>query len=237
MSFYYPQVYQAFLDARFTLPSLPGDYPDWHKGREHYYCWAITIDSADIFKRWQTAQQHCAYYLCPDYHRQLHITVAVCGFWQPRNMTSAHNDDFTQQQLDQQLDALQAVMAAPADHGAPPAPWTLEVGGVNSFSSAPFLEVRDDHGILTALRKLLLPNGNDFRSDVYCPHITLGLYRDRFEAAAIAAGFSLAVETMPLKLHISSLDLLSYDARALGQPLKLERRVELPCAVGVSPRS
>lgn len=227
MSFYYPQVYQAFLDSRFTLPSLPGDHPDWHKGREHYYCWAVSIDSPEIFSRWRTAQQHCDYYLGKDYHRQLHITVAVCGFWQPRNLTSAHNDDFTQTQLDLQLAALQAALDTPAAYGLSAQPWTLDIGGVNSFASAPFLEVHDDHGTLTALRTLLLPHGEDFRSEPYCPHITLGLYRDRFETAAVAADFSLAADSMPLKLHMASLDLLSYDARALGKPLKLERRVDL----------
>lgn len=227
MSFYYPQVYQAFLDARFTLPSLPGDYPDWHKGREHYYCWAISVESDEIFSRWRAAQQSCEEYLLPDYHHQLHITVAVCGFWQPCNMTTAHNDDFTEAQLDAQLMALQAALADPEACGLPTPPWALDIGGVNSFASAPFLEVRDDHGVLTALRQLLLPQGTDFRTEPYCPHITLGLYRDRFEAAAVAADFSVAVETMPLKLHLTALDLLSYNARALGKPLKLERRVHL----------
>lgn len=227
MSFYFPQVYRSFLDSRFTLPSLPGDYPDWHKGREHYYCWAISVESDEIFSRWQAARQHCDYYLCKEYHRQLHITVAVCGFWQPRNLTIAHNDDFTQCQLDAQLAALQAALGGPEAFGLPSQPWTLDIGGINSFASAPFLEVRDDHGVLTALRQLLLPQGTDFRSEPYCPHITLGLYRDCFETAAVAADFTEAVETMPLKLHVTALDLLSYDARALGKPLRLEQRVHL----------
>lgn len=232
MSFYYPQVYQAFLDARFTLPSLPGDYPDWHKGRKNYYCWAISVGSSskgseDILTRWQAAQQHYAYYLRKDYHHQLHITVAVCGFWQPKDLTFAHNDDFTPDQLNRQVEALEAMAANMASQDHPEDFWSVDVGGVNSFSSAPFLEVQDDHGVLSSLRKLLLPSGDDFRSGAYCPHITLGLYRDCFEAATIATDFSSAIDTMPLRLNISSLDLLSYDARSATDPLKLERRIEL----------
>ncbi|GAB3112854.1 2'-5' RNA ligase family protein [Aestuariicella hydrocarbonica] len=218
MSFYYPQVYQEFLDARFTLPSLPGDHPDWHKGRRHYYCWAISVDSDDICRRWQQAQQHYAGYLRPDYHRQLHLTVAVCGFWQPQDLTSAHNDDFTPAMLQRQLERLQQAEIAP---------FHLDVGGVNSFASAPFLEIGDDHNLLGGLRELLLLNGDDFRSSIYCPHITLGLYRDRFESSVVGADFSVAIDTMPLKLAVSSLDLLSYEASAPAAPLKLEQRVWL----------
>ncbi|WP_439134386.1 2'-5' RNA ligase family protein [Pseudomaricurvus sp.] len=227
MSFYYPQVYQTFLDGRFTLPSRSGEYPDWHKGREHYYCWAVSVDSAAIASRWRAAQQHYAYYLREDYHHQLHITVAVCGFWQPKDLTTAHNDDYTPDMLERQVKDLEAMASKVALHNHPEDFWSLDVGGVNSFLSAPFLEVRDDHGALSELRQLLLPNGEDFRSEVYCPHITLGLYRDRFETATIATDFSSAIDTMPLKMNIQTLDLLSYDARSPTSPLRRERSIEL----------
>lgn len=232
MSFYYPQVYRTFLDARFTLPSLPGEYPDWHKGREHYYCWAVSVDSHEISSRWRAAQQHYAYYLREDYHQQLHITVAVCGFWQPNDLTFAHNDDFTPDKLNLQLEQLKALINDMGARNYPEDLWSLNVGGVNSFASAPFLEVWDDHGTLAALRQALLPNGDDFRTEAYCPHMTLGLYRDRFETAAVAADFTSAIDTMPLKLNMTSLDLLSYNARSVTSPLRLERRIQLLPASG-----
>jgi len=54
-------------------------------------------------------------------------------------------------------------------------PFTLEIGGLNSFFSAPFLEVADPEGGLDRIRALLLRagkdiGGSDYPSDYNSPY-------------------------------------------------------------------
>ena len=115
-----------------TIPSELRDFPEWHRGRKLYAVWILRCDENDAIKaKFKAARAHLSDYLLKHYHRQPHITLFVCGF-----LVEAHqfNDDFTQAQLMAQVQALGKANIQPLE---------IEIGAMNSFASAPFLEVRD----------------------------------------------------------------------------------------------
>jgi len=215
---YYSEVAEYFRNQKLTHFACPSVVEAWRKGRQRYWCWCIALEDAAALDRCGRYQQRLSPFLLKNYRRQHHITVAVCGFWQPDNKTPAFNDSFTVDQLAIQLDNLAALSLSPFE---------LKLLGSNSFSSAPFLEVVDNSpgNPLSRLRQCLLQDADDFRSGVYCPHLTLGLYDREYSTSELHFLLGNDEDRQPLSLMVSSLSLMSYDARELTGPLTMEKQV------------
>lgn len=68
---------------------------------------------------------------------------------------------------------------------------------------------------------------DDFRSSVYLPHITLGLYNGEYAASELLRLLTQGHSPEPLRLEVSALSLMSYDSADLTGALTLEQQVLL----------
>lgn len=190
-----------------TLASVQRDFVEWRKGRTHYAVWAIDVDTPALRTASAALREHLADCLLPDYRRQAHVTLHLCGF--PAAVANL-DDDFTAATLQDQITALQA--------GAP-APFTLEIGRPDSFTSATYLSVDDCAGGILAIRRALAGNRNPDENFSYTPHVTCGLYRGTFPLPTLMRHMAACETGLPVRLRIERLTLMSYEAAIIGGPL------------------
>ena len=132
---------------RGTLPSPIHDHPDWHRGRQYYSVWLIELGYSEVSHKAAAAREPLSAFLIKPYQRQPHITVYVCGF---RSDTPRYDDDYSAKQLEHHAHLLRAASVQP---------FTVEIRGLSSFASAPFLDVADLEGGLNRMRALLATTG------------------------------------------------------------------------------
>ena len=157
-----------------TIFSDTCDLPEWHHGRQDYSVWLIELSSVEVSQKVRDAREHLSEFLIQPYQRQPHITIFVCGFLAE---TARYADDYSVEQFERHAQLLRA-----ADFK----PFTVEIGGLNSFASAPYLEVADPEGGIERLRTLFLANGSEIaRSMTYAPHVTIGLYAAAFPGSVV----------------------------------------------------
>jgi 2'-5' RNA ligase len=141
----------------------------WRAGRSRYCAWIIRVDSLELTRRVQEVAKVLRGWISPVPAQQFHITLFVAGF--PCVLPRA-DDDVPRRLLMVQARAL-AELVQQADA------IELEVGEVNSFGTAAFLEVRDCRGVLgrqrRALAETLVASGPpEVRFSPYKPHDTQG---------------------------------------------------------------
>ena len=138
---------------------------------------ALDRDTPAVASRVAHARTGLGDLLLAGYCRQPHITLELCGF---AGQVPLAADEFAP-------DYLAAQFAALASVG--PAPFTVAIGGLASFSSAPYLTVGDPAGGIAAVRRCLAVDGeNRLSYDYdYVPHVTVGLYADAWLARDVLA--------------------------------------------------
>lgn len=192
-----------------TLPADDRDPVEWRRGRSRFGVWVIDADLAPVRARLQRAQAHLGEVLWPS-DRQPHITVAVGGFLCDE---AVHDDDWAPARLAAQQVALQALALRP---------FTLQIGRLDSFDSAAFLQVTDPQGGLTQLRQALVGSHHEYRDTPYCAHLTVGLYRRAVAKAELTSQLQ-AFEAGPvLNLAVTAVHWVGYAADALGSALRIE---------------
>ena len=196
-----------------TLPAENRDFPEWHHGRETYTVWILPLENKAVRGKFEAAREHLNGYLLVPYQRQAHITLFVCGFL----VDAPHyEDDFTQAQLQSQIQAFEGVDIQPFE---------IEIGGLNSFASAPFLEVRDPQDGIAHLREILANGAREFRTAPYRPHLTVGLYADAFPSAEVAGRMAkFPVETIRWK--VERIAFASYRAQEIAGRLAYRHEVD-----------
>ena len=184
-----------------TIPSEIRDFPEWHHGRERYAVWVLDCEkSLPVQEKFKAAQAHLDDYLLKPYHRQPHITLFVCGFLVE---SPQYNDDFTQRQVDAQIQAIER-----SNLGS----FEIEIGALNSFASAPFLEVRDPEEGIIKLRNTLAGGAREFRTTSYHPHLTVGLYADSFPSKEVLARMERFISE-PVRWKVEKITLSTYQAK------------------------
>jgi 2'-5' RNA ligase len=186
-----------------TIPAENRDFPEWRCGRETYMVWVLRAEDMAIQDKFKAARKHLNGYLLEPYRRQPHITLFVCGFLVDRPQ---YNDDFTQAQLDAQIQALEKEKVQPFE---------IEIGGLNSFASAPYLEVHDPDGGITRLREILSHGAREFRTAPYTPHLTVGLYADAFPSEEVMAQVA-TFSRDPVRWQVKFVTLATYNARKIA---------------------
>ncbi len=218
------------IGEAWTLRNEQRDFVEWHRGRAPYVLWALDVDTPEVRTAVAQAAAHLRQWLLPDYRRQPHVTVDLCGFPAADEPVRLAEDEFN-------LASLQMHCAAMATQF--PAPFTIEVGALSSFSSAPYLQVHDPAAALIQARAALatsLPevicsrsgqvqqaaseqsttrSRNGSHND-YVPHVTVGLYADAWPAAAVNASLLAYRNPAPLRLTIDRLSLLAYQPQEIG---------------------
>lgn len=206
---YHTDTWQSFVQQQYTYAAEKREYPEWHKNRPRYYLWAIDSDTVLVNKRLQKYHSLFNDLILHPYERQAHITLAISGFLSEHII---HDDDITQTAITKQQATLHALKLAP---------FIVSIGGINSFSSAPFLEVMDPSKSLEIIRHALIDGRQDFRNTHYIPHVTLGIYNANHAVASIAAMIKDLKEE-PIELTVNHIGLYSYDARDIGSRLRKE---------------
>jgi len=193
-----------------TIPAEARDFPEWHHGRGTYAVWILGPEDDAIWERFKAAREHLDGYLLEQYRRQPHITLFVCGFLVDRPQ---YTDDFTHEQLGAQIQTLEKAHIAPFE---------IEIGGLNSFASAPFLEVHDPEGGIPRLREILSRGAREFRTAPYTPHLTVGLYAGAFPSEQVArrlAGFL----GEPIWWKVNQITLATYRAKEFAGVLNYKK--------------
>jgi 2'-5' RNA ligase len=198
-----------------TLPSIIRDYPEWHRGRKEYAVWIIEIAQEEILAKVEAARKHLSGFLLDPYRRQPHITLFVCGFLAdaPR-----FGDDYCRHQADAQRQLLK-------DSGI--GPFSVEIGGLNSFASAPFLEVHDREGGIERLRALLSRAAKEVGRDAFTPHVTVGLYSGAFPSKTVGERIS-TFSGRPVSLAVERITFAAYHTSEICGPLVYKYRAILP---------
>ena len=210
----HPVVWTEFVTLRRCLAADRREYPDWHRGRPRYYVWAIDAGASPVNDRLRGHRERLEPRLIAPYARQAHITLGVCGFL---GQVVQYNDDVTPERIDDQARCVQALKLQP---------FTLHVGGANSFASAPFLEVADRGETLASLRQVLTGGDAEYRTSPYVAHVTIGIYSDDHATTEIARLLRDRDEE-PIAVAVNAIGLYSYAATSIGSPLRLEREVPL----------
>lgn len=193
-----------------TLASIQRDFVEWRKERSHYAVWAIDVDIPALRAASAVLREHLADCLLPDYQRQAHVTVHLCGF--PAAVPKL-DDDYPAAVLQEQIAALQA--------GAPE-PFALKIGAPDSFVSAAYLSVDDCADGILAIRRTLTGSGsNPEYGFPYTPHVTCGLYRGEFSLPELIQRMAACELDLPMHVQIERLTLMAYDAAIIGGPLSI----------------
>lgn len=209
------RVWTTFQSLRQTLHTENRDYAEWHRGREEYAAWAIGIQSQSVQFRFDAARAHIAAFLFEPYQRQPHVTLFVCGFLAE---IGRFHDDYTIEELERCLQALKK---------AKPEPFEIKIGGINSFASAPFLEVLDVSGGIENIHDILSGTRSEIRDGEYIPHLTLGLYSSNFETKRVAEKMSSFCIDSPITHLVDEVSLITYSAHKLAGPLTVKYVVGL----------
>jgi 2'-5' RNA ligase len=214
-------IWQLFGQSPHTVPTLKREYPEWHQGRQQFCVWAILLDQPTVLEYLAAAQYWLSGFLVQPYQRQAHITLSACGFWQPDPglIRGEQLDNFPDALLEQQFQALDRLSLAP---------FQLRIGALNSFSSAPYLEVEDKQGALPALRTCMPGYFERIREVSFTPHVTVGCYRERFNTDAVASRINnFTFSESPVVIDVNEITLLCYSTHDIGSELIVERRYKL----------
>ena len=203
------------IEGAHTVRNVCRDFPEWHLGRSPYVLWALDVDFPEVRARIRRAGDHLAGLLLDGYCRQPHVTLDLCGF---PSVAPEQADEFAHELLDRQCSALRAASVPAVE---------IEVGGLASFSSAPFLTVDDRHGYIAELRHCLAVDGQNRLLGDYVPHVTVGLYADAWPVEAIAARFSNYAASERLCCRVERISLMSYLPSLVGGVLSCLADFEL----------
>jgi len=203
-----------FSRSPYTLALEDRDYPEWRRGRARYAIWMVDADTAPLRERVGRVRGELAGLFAP-HQRGPHITLQVCGVI---SEPAILDDDFDGAMLARQRAALAAARLPT---------FTLDIGGIDSFDSAAFLKVRDPARGLAAIRAALAAGHPEVCPGRYTPHLTIGLYRDRFAKRAVRRRLAALSALPPLRLAVREIVLAGYAARELDGPLETIERVAL----------
>lgn len=198
----------AFLALERTTAFSPGDYPSWHRGRSRYAVWIVDGETDAILAYSTQARAHFADVLYTPYRRQLHVTVFVSGFWVE---TPRWDDDYSPAQRLAQQRCLQQLTLPP---------FTITLGGLNSFASALYIEVQDSDQGLARIRQALQGVMPELRWAPYVPHLTLGMYRCAVATRPLVERMQHWEAPPPLRLRVQQVHLITYAAHEPLGPLQ-----------------
>lgn len=193
---------------RLTQACEQKDFVEWRQGRRHFSVWALDFDIPALRQACVQMRDSFSDYWLPDYNRQPHLTVAICGFTvaAPRRQ-----DDYGLADLDaQHRDLLRAQLA----------PFMIEIGPPDSFASAAYFSVDDSQRGIEKLRRILVGEQPGAEDAGFVPHLTFGLYRIALPLSVVLAGLQAQNPLRPLRLKVSKLAWMVYEAAVVGGPLR-----------------
>ncbi len=174
----------------------------------------IRLEHDPVFRKVEAARKHMAGLLLTPYERQLHITLFVCGFLVDERR---FGDEYAGHQLDAHIRLI-------ADSKI--APFSIEIGELNSFASAPFLHVNDPEGGIERVRALLSTTAAEIERDRFTPHVTVGLYAGEFESGVVLERIKTFTDE-PVRFSVDRITFAAYDSSDIRGPLGYKHHVVL----------
>lgn len=196
------------MPVTLTQPSEQRDFIDWRRGRAYFSVWAIDLCLPEIELAAQALREACAGVWLPEYVRQPHLTLHVCGF--PSSVARL-GDDFAEVALCAQLAALREAKLGP---------FGIRIGHPDSFRSAAYLSVDDPDGVIERLRALFGVEIACHAADRFRPHVTIGLYGGAFPLGDVVARLQAAWRRQPIEVTVTKLCWMRYQAPVIGGALQ-----------------
>lgn len=193
-----------------TIGSERRDFVEWHRGRSPYVFWAIDVDIPEVRNELSRAERHLSGLLLDDYQRQPHVTLDLCGF--PALLPNDVPDEFSAALLHDQLCRLRMAGLVGGE---------IEIGGLSSFVSAPYLKVSKAAGMLAAIRECLAENGSNRLLGNYVPHCTVGLYAAAWSAGPVVERLRAYSDQSVTRHMLRRISLMSYHPTEIAGPLAL----------------
>ncbi len=192
-----------------TQPTELRDFFEWHRGIKYYGFWAIEVQSQQCLQQLNRCQQAIADTLHPHYLRQAHITLSPSGLLDEKH--------FTEHNLQQQIVALkQAHIPA----------FSISSSAPNTFTTAPYLSIKDPSNSLTSIRDQLhhVRDGQD--GCEYIPHITLGFYKQAYSIPELLRQL-LALDIPAIEFMIKELVFARYNTHEIQGRYHVLHRIPL----------
>jgi 2'-5' RNA ligase len=198
-----------FSDHEFTQPTELRDFFEWHQGIKHYGFWAIEIHNQDCLHAIKSSAQSLANNIHPNYLRQAHITLSASGLIDAQHFTN----DVLQQQI-------RKLKSANLSY------FSLCLSKAHSFTTAPYLSIKDPSSSLEIVRKLLhsISTGQD--ACKYVPHVTLGFYNNAYKTSDILAKIS-TMSTPNIELPVTEVVFARYNTHEIQGRYEVLHRISL----------
>lgn len=193
-----------------TQPCDDRDFAEWHRGCPWCAVWAVWVDDAAVTATVQAARHALGDALLPRYARQPHLTVAYRGLCAPE---PHHATEFDAAQLQADVAALQA-LAQP--------PFAVQLQGLGSFTTVPYLAVMQGAAELARLHDALVPHP-PAPGWHYVPHLTLGHYAQALPLLQVVEQLhAVGIGQPVVPLAVQQLALLRYATEDIAGPLVVE---------------
>ena len=174
----------------------------------------IKLEQDEVLRKVEAARKHLSGLLLTPYERQPHITLFVCGFLAEERR---FDDDYAKHQLDAHCRLI-------ADSRIPP--FSIEIGGLSSFASAPFLQVYDPDAGIERIRSVLSTTAIEIERGGFTPHVTVGLYAGAFESGDVLERIKTFAGE-PIKLSVDRIIFAAYDPSDISGSLEYKNRIAL----------
>ena len=186
------------------------DFAEWHQGCPWCAVWVVLIESEALNATVHAARHALGDALLARYERQPHLTLAYRGLCDASQHAAA---EFNPERLQDDLATLQA-LAQP--------PFSVQLQGVGSFSTVPYLGVTQGADILAQLHDALQP-WSPVEGWYYQPHVTLGHYARELPLIwAVERLQTVGVGLPQLSIEVQQLALVRYASHDIAGPLALE---------------
>lgn len=202
----------TIMNASYALsqPCEDRDFAEWHQGCPWCAVWVVLIDSEAVNATVQAARHLLGDALLTRYARQPHLTLAYRGLCDATPHAAA---EFAAEHLQADLHTLKA-LAQP--------PFAVQLQGVGSFTTVPYLSVTQGADVLTRLHDALQPWPPE-PGWHYQPHVTLGHYARELPLLwAVDHLQSAGVGLPQLSIDVQQLALVRYASHDIAGPLVVE---------------
>lgn len=167
------------------------------------------IDDAKWQCNLSTAARELVEYLIADYRRQPHITLLPAGF-----------PTVVEADIEKAIDIARRY-----------SDFKVTLGSLTSFSSSPCYAlddgVADMHNLRRQLRGVMFDENSVVSDTDYRPHLTVGLYRDRFPAGELCDRIATIEAHATEPVRVTEFVLARYHTASIKGPIQVVARFEL----------
>ena len=199
-----------FLSHTHTDALCDKNFEEWHLGIPYYGFWAILIDQPEYLSLISKAQNHLQHFFLPNYSRQAHITLNACGLMS--------EDHFSNVDLANQISNIEEMKLSAFE---------VSLSHIDSFTTAAYLSVSDTCRSLCKINQALSLIAHDSTPTIYQPHITLGLYREKFESKCVAKEIRKFGRVELPSMLVKEVHFCRYETSNIQGPIEVLKSIKL----------